>query len=192
MSEQRLLRCPACNRVHQVGLSQAGQSFLCRCGSQVEVPPLRLLRELEPVQPEATATSPRKRWEIRQMISLIGILVVLVGVAMGYTFWSTTPRPRPVETMHPAELWNLWQFYQRAGLPRRYVRNDPFVQEMQARRLWLIFAGVIICCGAAVIVLSRFLPAWFAETDEASGEFDEQAQNGAAGEKDSPQEAFEV
>lgn len=104
------------------------------------------------------------------MLTLIGIVIIFVGIATGYVFWSTTPRPRPVETMSPAELWELWQFYQTRGLPRRYVRNDPFVQEMQARRLWLIFAGVIVFAGVAVVALARYLPMWFTEKPAATDE----------------------
>ncbi|MCS7239367.1 MAG: hypothetical protein NZ899_14040 [Thermoguttaceae bacterium] len=177
MTDIYLLPCPRCGSRHRVTAAQAGQTVLCGCGARAEVPPLRDLRQLELAPAElVSAPPPKATWDLRKTFALVGILIALLGVGVGFLFWWTRPKPFPVERMTPAELWSLWQRFDTRGLPRRYVRNDPFVQEMQARRLWYIFAAGIVILGLVVAASARFLPEFFAEKpppvlgDESGGE----------------------
>lgn len=164
MAEVYLLPCPRCNTRLRVTPAQAGQLISCACGAKVDVPTLRDLRLLEPAPAEEMAAGPAPpAWDIGKTISLVGILIMLVGVGVGVLFWVTRPQPYPTERMKPAELWDLWRRFDTRGLPRRYVRTDPFVQEMQARRLWYIFAAGIAIFGLVVAVSARVLPKLFAE-----------------------------
>jgi hypothetical protein len=104
------------------------------------------------------------------MITLVGIFVLLAGIAVGAVFWWTWPRPFPVRQMTPAQTWDLWQRFQEQGLPRRYIRNDPFVQEMQARRLWMVFAGILCLLGIALILSARWIPQLLQESPPAPDE----------------------
>jgi hypothetical protein len=163
--EQYWLPCPSCGKKNAVGPSLAGQEIRCTCGRAVAVPPLRDLRLLEPVPEEQARKQPASVWNKGSIITFIGILVLIFGLGMGFVFWYTRPRPVPVALLTPAQCWDLWQRFQAAGLPRRYVRTDPFVQEMQARRLWYIFAGVLCFIGVALILSARWVPILFQEPE---------------------------
>jgi hypothetical protein len=159
MTESYRMNCPNCGVGHRVVPAQAGQVLVCACGQQITLPPLREVRTLPPAEDDlpAQTTSPAA-WDIPKMIRLIGIFVVLAGMALAAVFWVTWPRPFPVKRMTPVQTWDLWQRFQQQGLPQRYIRNDPFVAEMQARRLWLIFGGVLCLLGVGLILSARWIP----------------------------------
>ena len=187
MAESYWITCPGCGYCHRVVPAQAGKDFPCSCGQRITVPPLRELRTLPPAQEEPTVQiSEKPRWDIPKMISLVGIFVFLAGIAVAGVFWWTWPRPLPVRQMTPAQTWDLWQRFQEQGLPRRYIRNDPFVQEMQARRLWMVFAGILCFLGIALILSARWIPQLLQESPPEPEEAEPPEQPEAEGPMDLP------
>jgi hypothetical protein len=88
-----LLSC-TCGQKLTVSSRQAGESLRCSCGTMLEVPTMRGLRELEAVQPAGT---PRAgSWGGRQqaVLLLVACAIGLCGIA-GYLAWTRPPDPTP-------------------------------------------------------------------------------------------------
>ena len=94
-----LLSC-TCGQKLTVSSRQAGESLRCNCGTILEVPTMRGLRELE-VVPTAGSTRVRS-WGGRQqaVLLLVACAILLVGIA-GYLAWARPADPRPAP---PPEL----------------------------------------------------------------------------------------
>src|SRR3954469_15993314 len=115
-----LLDCRCGNQV-PVEIGQAGGQITCKCGSQLDVPPLRQLRHL----PVATAErKARKSWGARQGVMTLSLLVLAGLIAA--IIWSratqpATPKFEPdehlrgidehINSMTPVESWDVWLNY---------------------------------------------------------------------------------
>ncbi len=118
-----LLPCPQCGRNLVVTTGEAGGRVRCECGSQVDVPTVRGLRELATAPaPTAEATS---SWTARHSLIFLGVLTMLAGVAFGLFLHYRAARLLPQSTFAddirnmPAEdTWTLWSQYFRGRVGR--------------------------------------------------------------------------
>ncbi len=113
-----LLRCD-CGKTVPVEIGQAGGQVRCECGAQLDVPPLRALRQL-PLA-ESTADTNRGQWSAANgaVAALLTVTVLLLAAAT----WSrlTEPPVREfdaaehirnmegnVERLTPVQAWQVW------------------------------------------------------------------------------------
>lgn len=82
MSTRYLLPC-SCGKKTPVAVAQAGGTVTCTCGSNLTVPTLRGIRELEP-EAESVARPHKRGWSATQgYLFSFGILAALIGAAVG-------------------------------------------------------------------------------------------------------------
>ena len=72
-----LLPCTACGQKTPVATGQAGQTIHCACGSALDIPSIRALRQLEPVA-EAPAAP---LWNKQKGLLFVGSAIALCSVA---------------------------------------------------------------------------------------------------------------
>jgi hypothetical protein len=113
-----LLAC-ACGREHAVETRQAGESIPCDCGTRLEVPTLRKLRELPLAGEVEAAAGPA--WGARQGAMTACLLVVAASLVVAAACRLTeVPLPtidpvkysasvdQLVSNMTPLEAWERW------------------------------------------------------------------------------------
>jgi len=95
----------SCGKRISVDTRQAGQTVVCECGTNLEVPTLRQLAQLaERVDPPPTVA--RKPWGPRERVLLFGLMLALAGIAWsgwGLLTWPAHLRATPMQTM---VLWD--------------------------------------------------------------------------------------
>ncbi len=173
MSETYLLNCE-CGKRTPVAPSQAGGEVRCACGVHLDVPPLRALRRL-PMSTE-TGDGGQEDWSGKQRLWVIGVLLILAGVALGgFTLWNRPPPPD--DAIKSILLESAHEFRQRAGqftLPQvrdsfaklsnvdlRKFANDlnrhPYHEEYRRRMAqsdtWVLVAWGLAGLGVVVIVV---------------------------------------
>jgi hypothetical protein len=141
-----LLDCRCGNQV-PVEIGQAGGQVTCKCGTQLDVPPLRQLRHL----PAASQNQKRSSsWGTRQGLMTLSLLVLAALVAA--IVWSratqpTVPKFEPeaylgriekgIQSMTPVESWDVWLTYRmmaERGIPRYEFANRGTVEQQIAHR----------------------------------------------------------
>jgi len=166
MSVRYRLPCQ-CGQTVLVERSQAGLSVTCSCGTQLEVPTIRGLAQLEPIQ-----SAPDKLgWTAQYGLLLIGALIAMVaGGAAVYRVARLSADPyserqidlemhkkaAEIDGMSPGKVLEAWQEF-RGGL---YVEDDRPERNYRAGRAayqrwsWVLAgvaaAGLLFC----VIVLA--------------------------------------
>jgi hypothetical protein len=164
-----LLGCE-CGEAVPVDLGQAGGRVVClKCGRQLEVPPLRMLRHL----PQATAAAEKASfaWGPRQGVMTAG--VVLAVALLAVALWSRLSEPSvpefspsarlqsvdtALDTMTPVQAWDLWITLYRPmaerGLAVMEDPHKPAIEQYVAKKRFfqktmLIAAGA--CAAVAAI-----------------------------------------
>jgi hypothetical protein len=113
-----LLTCN-CGKSLPVEVGQAGGQVVCTCGTTLDVPTLRMLRHLPPVQTEkakpAAAWSPRK--------GAIAVFLIAAGVLAALALWNRFREPelppfhpqaqsefvdRQLDQLKPVDAWKTW------------------------------------------------------------------------------------
>lgn len=168
-----LLPC-ACGKSIPVEVSQAGDRVACECGAQVEVPPLRQLREL-PLQQQASdaAGRPQSDWAVHQGVLTAGALVALVLAALGGWWWISEP-PMPkgfdavatgerldlvVDQMTPRQAYGQWVTVYAQARPFETVqdpREEALIAVIEHHRQ-VRWALLIAAAATAVISVGLFL-----------------------------------
>jgi hypothetical protein len=119
-----LLPC-SCGQSVAIEVSQAGDRVRCACGNTLDVPAMRLIRQLPP----AAADAPQKQrlrdrsWSlVQRLIFAAGLLLAVggLGTAAFYQFWRTrlitdeTPwdnleqAHQDIDQMGVEKAWELW------------------------------------------------------------------------------------
>jgi hypothetical protein len=176
-SMRYLLPCRACGEKHGIDTRQAGQRITCVCGAVLDVPALRVLRELDPAA-ETAAVTPQRSWNpVRGTLFSMGAILVVGGLLLGaYGLFlrlqvDTSEPPAPdfteaytqLERLGPDETYQLWQEIRRSDLgpyvmPRHYVAR---VVAGRCRTL-MIAGGILVLVGiglGAGAMWSRATPA---------------------------------
>ncbi len=118
-----LLPC-SCGQSTAIEVSQAGQSVRCTCGKTLDVPTMRLIRQLPPAEEVPAKTRARdRRWSLRQRLFFSGGLALLMGGLLSAAFFQigragleTEERPwdnlerayQDIDAMNIEQTWELW------------------------------------------------------------------------------------
>jgi hypothetical protein len=156
-----------------VDLGQAGQQVVCTCGTRLEVPPLRQLRQL-PIASTAE-NPPHSRWNVRYGVITANLILAALFAAIGGFNWYTAPSSpefnaevranvvkEGISKLSPADAWNLWvNSYlplARAGLQRFQIPNQAALRQEIAQHRFLatmMFIPAGIFLAVAVIAAAR-------------------------------------
>lgn len=163
-----LLPC-TCGNAVTVDVRQAGDQVVCSCGRKLDVPPLRQLRRLSPVEADQTAAKPAT-WGMNQGVVTTCLILAAVLLAWsGWVWWNEPSLPkfdpqsrlRSVEEQikTPIGAWESWIGYYRPlaerGLPVFHVANAAQIESRKADArflrfmLWAIAAIFIIAAISA-------------------------------------------
>jgi hypothetical protein len=124
-----LLPCPQCGRKLVVTTGEAGGQMQCACGTAVDVPTVRGLRELEPATaPGAEAAT---SWTSRHSVIFLGSLMAIAGLVFGLILHFRAAALLPsatfaddIRTMAPAETWTIWTQFIRQGVGSWQPKKD--------------------------------------------------------------------
>ncbi|MHB8863379.1 MAG: hypothetical protein ACYC6N_13305 [Pirellulaceae bacterium] len=167
-----LLPC-ACGKSVPVETSQAGGTVRCSCGNALDVPPMRLLRQLAVADAAvATKVSRQRSWSIFQGLFFAIGLTFLVGglLTAAYYQWGRmrldvqertwddlTEDHATIDAWHIDEAWDVW----------RKMRNDSigpytppfFVVNRLVSAYWYkyVVAGLIAAGGGMLFLLVAFV-----------------------------------
>ncbi|MBN1394151.1 MAG: hypothetical protein JW959_03940 [Pirellulales bacterium] len=161
--DRYLLPC-RCGRTVPVEPRQAGETVVCRCGARLSVPSMLEIKSLEPAPSESVAVRPAEVWGWRQLLKLLGVLLLLEAVAS----WALLARPtsrfqelspeevkRNAHQMTPAQAWDHWQ-WARQGLDRRTDQKyAAAVERYQIWRVVLVFIPALAGVGIIALAMMR-------------------------------------
>ncbi|MGN6544757.1 MAG: hypothetical protein ACTHK7_06895 [Aureliella sp.] len=157
------LTCP-CGVAHSVSTSQAGQEIHCTCGNSLQVPTLRGLKELPPVDP---ATAPEVRYReaghSRRPWILLGTMFVLIFLSVPTAIFFGWQRMKldtsltqesdeqqafaQLDAAGPLVLSELWESYETLSLG---PPNKPLFYHIQQKARALNFR-IAMACGIALL-----------------------------------------
>ena len=162
-----------CGQSHVVVLRQAGETLLCGCGQSIEIPTLRAMRHLSPMETEADLSArsrPPRSWSRLQGSLFAGGLVVtlLSLVTLVYFCWMRSQlmtEPMKVEDVEfirdimqltPTQSWDAWtQAFRDEELG---ARNKPFheINREYSRRFlgMIIVSSIFLLLGLAALIAS--------------------------------------
>jgi hypothetical protein len=155
-----LLPC-RCGEKTAIETSQAGQQVRCRCGAALEVPTLRKIMAMEPLEPgpgAATATA----WGTRERVALLGVTGLVLALALVVVLMfqrPTMPRYPDPQSLTPAQSLILWQQLQQigpdiGGLPPQVEYRTQIASWWR----WLILDGVLAGAGLITLAIALLLP----------------------------------
>ncbi len=177
MSEGHLLAC-ACGAAHVVKVQQAGERIRCECGQQLDIPSMRVIRNLPSAAGKGPPPAGRRppNWTIgRGIVFATGTAVAPISfAAIGRFTWSlsqlNTDRPsladlnyrRDLVDLSPSETWDAWtELFRGQPLGARLIPTH--VQHQAMVRTYRWFAGIAalfavggtVTAGAALFVNNR-------------------------------------
>lgn len=169
MAVKYLLPC-GCGESLQVDASQAGSKISCACGNELEVPTMRGLRDLAPVEVDDVRES-NQDWSMTQGASFSGgLLLVFIGIGLAAYAYQYVREAQPlasfdeqrhysetIDDLTPVELLDHWNFWQAEGLAHR--GTDPSVTARKYRRKYqtVMYVGA----GIAVVGLIAMFASMF-------------------------------
>jgi hypothetical protein len=171
-SQAYQLMC-GCGRSHAVVSGQAGERLVCACGRKLEIPPLRQLRDLPPLD---TPSAPAERGWTRQQGILFasGLVVTLLSLATIAHFGRLRSRLRTdpmkaeefefirdIMQFTPTQTWEVWtEVFRDTELG---ARERPFHEINREYARWflgVIMAGcVFLALGVSSLIASFRLKA---------------------------------
>jgi hypothetical protein len=147
VSAKYLLPCE-CGEHQPVTTAQAGETITCpRCGTQVDVPALGLMKHLEPAD-AATHHRRIRRWTARKAWMMAGCLLVVGALLVLAVLWAVRPRPPDPAQLTLSDSWAVWMGL-RQGLDRRVSWYT--YQLIESRKI--LRAQTYICLAVAAIGL---------------------------------------
>ena len=158
-----------CGTQQQVQTTQAGESLTCAaCGTQLEVPTLRRLRELEIVVGENSSRTVASSWTpVQGTMFLVGSVIAIVSFA-AILFFTVSDRKLSAKAtvlqnkqlvlenladLTPEESWLEWQTLQNLPPKRLPLHNQQAINWKFYRNIAasLCLAGTVLA-GLALIV----------------------------------------
>lgn len=115
------------------------------------------LARLEQAEPDEAVARPPSRWGARQRLVLVGLVVFLVGVALGGYFHWTRPKVPDIDDFTVSQTWALWQDL-RQGPDRLLPYEEARYEKTQAHRRWMALAGVLAAAGVLTMAGSVLVP----------------------------------
>lgn len=174
MTTSYLLPC-SCGQKVRVEPRQAGEVVRCSCGASLEAPTMLKMATLEPAQPEPGSRQPPQAWGVRQSLSLVGGVILLVSLGLaGFLFYDKPPPPisarsemsaeairRQSRGLTPLQSRRAWQALRATGPDGRMPAQENVYAGILARhqeellRWWLSMGVVVIIAvvGAALVVI---------------------------------------
>ncbi len=169
-----LLPC-SCGKSVAIEYSQAGGRVQCDCGRLLDVPTLRLIRQLTPVptQPQPTPAAHGGGWPVAwRLLFAAGLLLGVggVGIAVYYQLWRaqliTEEVPwdnieqvtRDIDNMSLEQTWELWQLVRTQEIgpyrPPGFIRGRLVSAEWKKNvYIALATAAVGACLTACAVVV---------------------------------------
>ncbi len=155
-----LLPCE-CGKAIAIDLSQAGQRIRCDCGTMLEAPTLRGVRELEPAVETDARSRPVAEWDPMRGVIFAGSLVLLVcGAAVsyfGYDALQATPNisreveresfDEAIDEMSLTEAYETWKTVRNEGLGPRGQNPYVNIRHFRAGRQRMLAIGIALCLG---------------------------------------------
>jgi hypothetical protein len=151
VSARYLLPCN-CGQQIVVGPPQAGETIVCRCGAQLDVPTMLEMTMLCPVPAQESRPSDDKAWGSRQRMLLIGVVLLAAAMALGVLLYRNRPIS-PFENVDPEYIklaahqfspWQTWDTWDKMkhGLDQRV--DEPFIR---ARWIYRLGQGLTVALG---------------------------------------------
>jgi hypothetical protein len=166
-----LLPC-SCGKSVAVEVSLAGQTVRCACGNVLEVPAMRLIRQL-PMADAATSNRPPRdlSWSLPQgLLFAVGLALMVGGLAtaayfqLGRARLDTDEKPwdniaqahRTIDQMNIDQTWELWKIVRTERIGP-YV-PPAFVMYRYVSAYWLknVISGMVVAVVGLVVMLSAF------------------------------------
>lgn len=158
MSSKYLLPC-RCGQQIAIEPRQAGETVVCRCGTKHQVPSMLEIKALEPAPVESTAPRPAEAWGRRQLLRLLGVMLLLVAIILWvllecpvsrFQILSPEEVQRNAHKLTPSKTWDHWQWAKR-GLDRRI--DTAYTRKMKSYRIWLAATTVLALSGVGLIAV---------------------------------------
>jgi hypothetical protein len=154
-----LLPC-SCGRAVPVSVSMAGESVRCECGTELEVPTLRGLRQLTP-EP-ASAGRRARSWNDRQRVTFVFVVAGLAAAALaGYQAYSLPALPEqgrvegplPIDqTTSPVDVYSKFNHLEKGIQPGVKVISPQGKQSLERRALMIWGIRIALTLSACSMV----------------------------------------
>jgi hypothetical protein len=167
-----LLPC-SCGESVAIEISQAGQSVRCPCGNMLDVPTMRLIRQLPPADASPSHKRLRDRsWSLTQRLLFAGGLAIFVGgLGIAGIFqagrsgldtkesrWDNLERAyQDIDSMTINQTWDLWAMVRTDSIGP--YSPPPFIWNRLLSDAWL--KTVVVSLAASAVGLVLMLSALF-------------------------------
>ncbi|MDO4585646.1 MAG: hypothetical protein Q4D62_16315 [Planctomycetia bacterium] len=155
------IRC-SCGKTHEVAETAAGSTQRCSCGVELEIPPLRQLRNCPTVERTEKKAAGKSLQEqeagVRQRrLGLLVLTLVLAAVFGGFSvyYYVTRPYIPKIAECNLYETWQVWQ-YLRPGIDAPFSRQETLLlHSIDVYWRWIILLGVLslVSLGSALAIL---------------------------------------
>lgn len=173
-----LVPCPKCGTSLPVELGMSGETLRCTCGASVEVPPLRVLRDM----PRTDEVDEGPGWTWRHGVLVVGAMLAAFGISMvlylvrnQYDMQPNRAWDQWSQSSSPADDWKMWHHFQRDGIsggmnprphPSQLQSQYIFFSKLAAdqklldkQRDWVYLAWAVGAFGMLMMAATLFFPA---------------------------------
>ena len=172
-----LVPCPKCGTQLPVELGMSGETLRCTCGSPVEVPTLRVLRDM----PRTDDVDEGPGWTWRHGVLVLGAMLAAFGISMGLYLVRSQHDKQPEymwnewqKNASAADDWKMWHFFQQDGIsggmrprPAPMLKNqyEFFTELANNQKLlakqkdWIYLAWAVGAFGLLMMAATLFFPA---------------------------------
>jgi hypothetical protein len=173
-----LVPCPKCGTQLPVELGMSGETVRCACGAPVEVPTLRVLRDM----PRTDMVDEGPGWTWRHGVLVLGAMLAAFGISMGlymirnqYHMQPDRAWPKWVNESQPHEIWKMWHYFQRDGIAggmNSHRKTEDFEEQkifftklfqdqklLEKQREWVFLAWAVGALGLLMMAATLFFPA---------------------------------
>ena len=137
--------------------AQAGGKVQCVCGRQLDVPTMREIVRLEPVEPPTAPAPSRSAWGLWHGLFTLGMAVIVVSAATAIYLYMHRPKPLDMDVLTVGQVWGVWEEL-RQGVDRPPLPDQQIYHELMT---WfyvkLTGLAVIAAMGLACIVIAIVL-----------------------------------
>lgn len=160
-----------------VELGMSGETLRCTCGAAVEVPTLRVLRDM----PRTDELDEGPGWTWRHGVLVLGAMIAAFGISMALYFIRNQYKMQPEKTwdewqQHASagQDWRMWHYYQKDGISGGMRPRPPELLQLQMmffnklhenqklldkQREWIYLASAVGALGLLMMASTLFFPA---------------------------------